>query len=234
MRIAAVGDVHCTAESEKEVRELIHEAASHGDVLALAGDLTNMGRVEEMEVLLRILQPVSIPIVAVVGNHDHESDQVETLVGMMTESGLHVLDGDIWEVDGVGFIGTKGFCGGFGHLAVQPFGERALKMFIRTSIDEAFRLESSLLKLQAEKRVALLHFAPIKETLRGESPELYAFLGSSLLADALDRHGVNMIFHGHAHNGSPSGFTKRGIPVYNVSMQVQRRFNGRGYGLFEL
>ena len=234
MRIAAVADLHCSAESARELKSLFYEAGQEAELLVLAGDLTNMGRVEEMQILLEMLRSVRVPIVAVAGNHDHESDQLDTLVAMMTESGIHVLDGSTCEVKGVGFVGTKGFCGGFGNLAVQPFGEQALKHFIRSSIDEAAHLENAITKMPTRPLVAVLHYAPIKQTLEGESPELFAFLGSSLLAAALDRHDVDLILHGHAHNGSLEGRTEGGIPVHNVCRFVQKRFTKRPYALIDI
>ena len=149
-------------------------------------------------------------------------------------AGILVLDGDVWEHDGVEFVGIKGFCGGFGGHRLQPFGERLLKTFIHHSIAEVVRLEAALGQLRGERRVAVLHYAPIAETLRGEHPEIYPFLGFSLLADALDRHGVNVIVHGHAHHGSPHGRTPGGIPVHNVSRQVLSREYQQAYLLFEI
>jgi uncharacterized protein len=233
MRVAAVADLHCTAGSQGEVIRALAGVESKADVLVVAGDLTNLGLVEEMQVLLDDLAPLSLPKVAVTGNHDHESGQVESLVGMMKEAGWHVLDGDAWELDGVGFVGTKGFCGGFGRHRLMPFGESLLKDFIQVSIDEAARLESALAGLRCRRRVAVLHYAPIAGTLVGEDPQIYPFLGYSLLAEGLDRHGVDLIVHGHAHDGSPEGTTPGGIPVRNVSQQVLRR-HGTAYAVFDI
>jgi Icc-related predicted phosphoesterase len=135
----------------------------------------------------------------------------------------------------VGFVGTKGFCGGFGSSLVQPFGEAALKKFIRTSIDEAANLESCITQLQGcEHKVVILHYAPIRETLEGEPPELFPFLGTSRLANAIDPHGADVILHGHAHQGSPSGKTPGNIPVYNVSRFVQMTHTGKPYCMIDL
>ncbi len=234
MRIAAIADLHCTTNSVGKVRKLLEDVEKEADLLILAGDLTNMGRLDEVEVLLDDLRLIPLPMVAVVGNHDHESDRLDELLRMLTESGIHMLDGDSCEIDGVGFVGAKGFCGGFGNLAVQPFGERALKSFIQSSIDEALLLEKALAKLDSAKRVGVLHYAPIKETLKGEEPELYPFLGSSLLGSALDRRGVDVIVHGHAHNGVLEGKTEKGIPVYNVCRFVQKRYGKRAYAIFDI
>ena len=234
MKVAAVADLHCTVGSQGEIRESLAGVESKADVLVVAGDLTNLGRVEEMQVLLDDLAPLSLPKVAVTGNHDHESGQVEALVGMMKNAGWHVLDGDAWELDGVGFVGTKGFCGGFGRHRLMPFGERLLKDFIQVSIDEAARLESALAGLRCSRRVAVLHYAPIAGTLVGEDPQIYPFLGYSLLAEGLDRHRVDLIVHGHAHDGSPEGTTPGGIPVRNVSQHVLRRHGHPSYAVFDI
>jgi len=222
VKIAAVADVHCTVNSRGHIRELLRDV-EEADVLVLAGDLTDVGKIEEMEVLMDELSHFSLPIIAVPGNHDHEADQTDLLVAMMEWSGIHVLDGASFNIDGIEFIGTKGFCGGFGHLLVQPFGEPALKAFINATIEEVLRFERLLRNVKADHKVAVMHYAPIKETLSGEEPELFPFLGTSLFADVLDAHKVDVVFHGHAHNGSPTGFTKHKIPVYNVSRFVLAR-----------
>jgi hypothetical protein len=222
MKIAAIGDIHCTVNSHGQIREMLRDV-EQADVLVLAGDLTDVGKAEEMEVLLEELEPFSMPIVAIPGNHDHEADQTDLLITMMKWRGIRVLDGSSCNIEGVEFIGTKGFCGGFGHLRVQPFGEPGLKTFINASIEEVMRMENVLKEVKADHKVVIMHYSPIRETLLGEEPELYPFLGTSLFADVLDAHGVDVIFHGHAHNGSPHGNTRHKIPVYNVSRFVLAR-----------
>lgn len=234
MRVAAIADLHCRAHSGGRMRQLLEGIEDEADVLVLAGDLTNLGLTEEMEVLLGDLQHFAMPKVVVLGNHDHESDQSELLVHMMESRGVEVLDAEVWEYRGVAFVGTKGFCGGFGRCRLQPFGESLLKTFINESVHEVVRLESALESIETDRRFAVLHYAPIAETLHGESPQIYPFLGFSLLADALDRHGVNVVVHGHAHHGSPEGTTAGGIPVHNVSRYVQSRHTGCPYRLFDV
>jgi Icc-related predicted phosphoesterase len=234
MRIAAIGDLHCRKESSGEIRHLLEGVEGEAEVLVLAGDLTDVGLIEEMEVLLQELDHLSIPIVAVAGNHDHEGDQVEILTNMMLSRGIHVLDGSACEINGVGFVGSKGFCGGFGELRIQPFGERVLKAFIEVTLGEVVNLEKALRQLKVSTKIGILHYSPVKETLEGEESELYPFLGASLLADAFDRHGARVIFHGHAHKGSPSGKTAGNIPVYNVSRFVSSRFGLRPYLCFDV
>ncbi|MFB3903094.1 MAG: metallophosphoesterase [Acidobacteriota bacterium] len=232
MRIAAIADLHCRVNSTLTL--LFEQLEERADLLILAGDLTDTGLPAEMSVLLDELRSFSVPILAVLGNHDHENDKAEELCSMLRDTGILVLEGNAIEIEGVGFIGTKGFCGGFGDRLVQPFGERAIKDFIRIAIDEALTLENAVTKLNTERKVAVLHYAPISQTLAGESPELFPFLGCSRLASALDRHGVDVILHGHAHHGSPEGRTPGGIPVYNVCRFVQQRCCNRAYMVFEV
>jgi Icc-related predicted phosphoesterase len=234
VRIAAIGDIHCRVNTQEQVREILDGVNRNADVLVLAGDLTDSGQPAEMEILISELTHLNIPLVAVLGNHDHESDKAEELENMLTKVGVFVLNGTIVKVDGIGFVGTKGFCGGFGKNFVQPFGERALKNFIQTSIDEAIQLENALAKLNCDHKVAVLHYAPIPETLEGEPLEIFPFLGSSRLANAIDRHGVDVIFHGHAHKGSPEGRTPGNIPVFNVCRYVQGQYTEKPYCLYTI
>jgi uncharacterized protein len=234
MRIAAIADLHCRVGEEETLRKILAEIDRDADVLVLAGDLTDNGLPAELEILLSELKKLPKPVVAVLGNHDHEGGHSEILTQMLDEAGVHILEGTAIEIDGVGFGGTKGFCGGFGSYLIQPFGESALKKFIKASIDEAVNLENALAKLNCEYKVAVLHYSPIKETLVGESSELFPFLGSSRLENALDRQNVNIAVHGHAHHGSPSGLTAGNVPVHNVSRFVQSQHNGKPYCVIEV
>ena len=234
MRIAAIGDLHYRADSTGLLQHLLPGIEGVADLLILAGDLTDSGQPAEMQVLLHDLKEIPLRIIAVLGNHDHESDQAERLAEMLRESGITVLEGNVVEIENVGFVGTKGFCGGFDNTLIQPFGERVLKAFIQEGIDEAVQLENALARLDCERKVAVLHYAPIKATLAGESPELFPMLGCSRLANAVDRHGADLILHGHAHHGSPEGRTPRGIPVYNICRFVLNRFTHSAYGVFNV
>lgn len=235
MKIVAIGDIHCRVETTDLIQKLLGELDHTMDALVLTGDLTDTGLPEEAEVLAQQLLPYDIPIISILGNHDHESGKADQITEVMRKAGVTMLDGTIYEVGPVGFVGTKGFCGGFDENLIQPFGEFALKTFIRTSIDETVTLENALTRLQhCEYKVALLHYAPIKATLIGEPPELYPFLGTSRLAEVIDRRGVNLILHGHAHHGSPFGRTPGQIPVHNVSRFVQMEHTGKPYCEIEL
>jgi len=188
--------------------------------LLLGGDLTNYGRPEEMEVLISQLLRLRLPIISVLGNHDYESGQVPELLRMLREVGIKTLDGEPYERDGVGFAGVKGFCGGFGRGELTAFGEPEIKSFVHSSMEQSLALERSLAQLRQERRVVLMHYAPIPETAAGEAREIFPFLGSSRLSDVCDRFGATVIFHGHAHHGALEGKTRGGIPVYNVALPL--------------
>jgi len=220
MRIAALANLHYSPQSYDRIREQMSRIRDDAELLVLAGDLTNFGRPQEMESLLTMLVRLRLPIVAVLGNHDYESGCQAELVRMMTDAGIKLLDGTAYERDGVGFAGTKGFPGGFGRGALTAFGEPEVKAFVQAAIDEALKLERAMSQLRTGKRVVVLHYAPIGDTIRGEAPEIYPYLGSSRLAEVIDRHGADVVFHGHAHHGSPDGKTTAGIPVHNVAMQI--------------
>lgn len=220
LRIAAVGDLHCAKTSQGKLAPIFEHAADRADVLLLAGDLTDYGQPEEAHVLARELAPVKMPTIAVLGNHDFESGQQDEVKRILVEGGIHVLDGDAHEIGGVGFAGVKGFAGGFGQRALGPWGENAIKTFVQESVDEALKLEAALARLRTPVKVVLLHYAPIEDTVRGEPPPIFPFLGSSRLEEPIDRYHAHAVFHGHAHSGSPDGRTKGGIPVYNVALPL--------------
>jgi hypothetical protein len=220
MRIAATADLHFSAQTQGLLKEQLGRVRDEADVLVLAGDLTNFGRPQEMEPLVNVLVRLRIPTIAVLGNHDYESGQEAELMRMMTAEGIKVLDGTGYERDGVGFAGTKGFIGGFGRGVLTAFGEPEVKAFVKVSIDEAMKLERAMSQLRAAKRVVVLHYAPISATVTGEAQEIYPYLGSSRLAEVVDRHGAELVVHGHAHHGSPDGKTTAGIPVHNVAITL--------------
>ena len=220
MRLAATADLHFAPQSATILREQFAKVRDEADLLIVAGDLTNYGRPEEMEPLLNTIVRLRIPTVAVLGNHDYESEQQVELMRMMTSEGIKVLDGSAYERDGVGFAGTKGFVGGFGRGALTAFGESEIKTFVRASIDEALKLERAMSQLRTAKRIVVLHYSPIAGTIEGEAPEIFPFLGSSRLAEVIDRHGADLVIHGHAHNGKLDGRTPGGIPVHNVAITL--------------
>jgi Icc-related predicted phosphoesterase len=221
VRIAALSDVHYAKTSQGHLQPLFAQISERADVVIIAGDLTDYGLAEEAKVLVRDLNTaLKIPVVAVLGNHDHESGEAEEVKSILMDAGVHVLDGDAVEIHGVGFAGVKGFAGGFGRGALGPWGEPAIKLFVQESVNEALKLESALARLQTEHRIALLHYSPIRETVEGEPVEIHPWLGSSRLEEPLRRFDVSAVVHGHAHRGAAEGKTSTGIPVYNVAMSV--------------
>jgi Icc-related predicted phosphoesterase len=224
IRIAAVGDLHCGKTSQGAYQALFSSIAERADVVLLCGDLTDYGLPEEARVLARELAPaLKVPVLAVLGNHDHESGHAQEVTDILREAGVKMLDGDAVEVCGVGFAGVKGFCGGFGRRTLAPWGEHSIKAFVHEALEEALKLESALAKLRTPRRVALLHYAPIEATVEGEPREIYPFLGSSRLEEPLNRFKASAIFHGHAHHGAPEGRTSAGAPVYNVAWPLLKR-----------
>src|SRR5215471_5114472 len=198
MRIAATADLHFTPARFQALHDQMNRVREEADVFVLAGDLTNYGRPEEMEPLLNVLVRLRLPIVAVLGNHDYESGREGDLMRMLSQEGIKVLDGSAYERDGVGFAGTKGFVGGFGRGVLTAFGEPEIKQFVKYALDESLKLERGLAQLRAGKRVVVLHYSPIAATVQGERPEIYPFLGTSRLAEVIDRHGADLVLHGHA------------------------------------
>jgi len=223
IRFAAVGDLHCTKGSAGTLRGLFAEAAKAADALLLCGDLTDYGLAEEAKVLADELSVVSVPIVAVLGNHDFESGTPEEVTRILGTVGVKVLDGEALEVHGVGIAGAKGFCGGFGRGALGPWGETAIKHFVQEALHETMKLESALAKLRTPHRLALLHYAPIVGTVEGEPVDIFPFLGSSRLEEPLLRYPVDAVFHGHAHRGTLEARTINGVPVYNVAKPLLAR-----------
>ena len=235
MRIAAIGDLHFAHQGYDRFREQMSHVRDEADVLILAGDLTNFGELREMESLINALVRLRIATVAVLGNHDYESGHAGELMKMMTDQGVKVLDGTGYERDGVGFAGAKGFGGGFGRGALTAFGEPEVKAFVQGAIDESLKLERALSQLRTPKRVVVLHYSPVVATVAGEPPEIYPYLGSSRLAEVIDRHGADLVVHGHAHSGSAEGKTTAGCPVYNVAMGLNlAQTPGRVYRVFEV
>ncbi len=223
VRVAAVADLHRDKSDIASFHDLFSHAEEEAEVLLLCGDLTDYGLPEEAKQLAAELVQVKIPIVAVLGNHDHEAGQSEAIAQILIDAGVKVLDGQSYQLGDVGIAGAKGFAGGFGMHTLEPFGEAAIKHFVQEALDESMKLELALSRLRTECRIAVLHYAPIAETVLGEPLEIYPFLGSSRLEEPLNRYHVTAVFHGHAHRGALEGRTREGIPVYNVSMPLLRR-----------
>jgi Icc-related predicted phosphoesterase len=224
VRIAALGDIHLGGKGlEAPLQMLFSQVSEHADILVLCGDITDRGDPEEARQMAKALATVGLPMIAVLGNHDYEYGKVAEVTRILCDAGVRVLDGDAHEVLGIGFAGAKGFAGGFGRGALGPWGEPLIKQFVREAVDEALKLETALSRLRTPRKVALLHYAPIAATVEGEPREIYPYLGSSRLEEPLTRYPVDVVFHGHAHHGTPEGRTLGDVPVYNVSMMLLQR-----------
>ena len=224
IRVAALGDPHAGVDSAGLLRPALDDVADRADILLVAGDLTRHGDPEEAAVLADELRDVGVPTVAVLGNHDHHADQPDLVRKVMEEAGVVVLEGEsaVFDVAGstVGVAGAKGFGGGFAGACATEFGEPELKAFVRHTRDIAERLGDALAGLRADVRLVVLHFSPVEETLVGERLEIWPFLGSYLLGEAVDRSGADLVVHGHAHAGSERGTTPGGVAVRNVAQPV--------------
>jgi Icc-related predicted phosphoesterase len=232
IRVAAVGDVHVGIDSAGRLAPRLHGLADHADLFLLAGDLTHRGRPEQAQVQAEELRGGGDPTGAVLGNHDYHSDEQDAVIEVLEDAGIRVLEGSavVVEVRGrrVGIAGSKGFGGGFAGASASDFGEPEMKAFVGHTRTLAGRLERALGGLRADRKLALLHYSPVAETLAGEPREIHAFLGSYLLAEAVDRAGADLVLHGHAHRGSRDGTTPGGVPVRNVAAPVI----GRAYEVF--
>ncbi len=239
-RIAAVGDLHFGRESAGTLRAAFEALPDRADLLLLAGDFTRHGDPEEAAVFARELAGIPIDKVAVLGNHDYHLDAQARIRALLEDIGVCVLEGECvtLSVGGVRVAvgGTKGFGGGFAGACGSDFGEPEMKAFVRHTKGIARRLEEVLADMNGDVRVALMHYSPVAGTLEGERLEIYPFLGSYLLAEAVDRAGADLIVHGHAHAGSERGVTPGGVAVRNVACSVIEppyrvfvRADGRGW-----
>ncbi|WP_378730969.1 metallophosphoesterase [Nocardia brasiliensis] len=234
MRIAAVGDVHLGAESGGQLRPALRELPERADVLLLAGDLTRHGTLDEAQVVATEFADLGVPVVAVLGNHDHHSDLEDDIAKLLTDHGITVLEGTAvtFDIDGqtLGVAGTKGFGGGFAGKCASIFGERLMREFAGHTVDLADSLGSALAELSTDMTVVLTHYSPVSDTLHGEPREIYPFLGSYLLGEVIDEHGAELALHGHAHAGAERGTTPGGTRVRNVAQPVIRA----AYAVYEL
>jgi Icc-related predicted phosphoesterase len=230
--VAAIGDLH-VKDGQSGLRELFAEISSKADVLVLTGDLTDVGTPREAEFLAADLRSCSIPVVGVLGNHDYECGHVEEVKSALKGAGLHLLDGQACEIDGVAFVGVKGFAGGFGRRMLGSFGEGAVKSFVAEAMSESMRLENAMRTVASDRAMVVLHYAPVVDTIEGEPLEIFPFLGCSRLAETIDRFKVKAVVHGHAHRGRYEGRTPRGTPVYNVAFGIEKP-TGRPYALIEM
>lgn len=234
MKVAALGDIHVHETAVNKYKELFRHISGVADVMVLCGDITDLGKPKEAEVLAEELSAFTIPVVGVLGNHDYESGK-EKEVKKILSSYMKFLDDEPVEINGIGFVGTKGFGGGFGRYMLSSFGEDAMKKFVRESVGEALHLESLLGRLHTEKKVVALHYSPIVDTVKGEPIDIFPYLGSSRLEDSIDHFDVSLVLHGHAHFGSYAGKTRNGTPVHNVAYPLMQKTKPKeSFGLFEV
>ena len=223
-RIAAIGDLHIRETDKGKWADCFKEISKQADVLVICGDLTDTGDEGEAQLLAEELKSCAIPVVGVLGNHDYEKGRHKLIRQMIQNEHVHILDGEAVVIEGVGFAGVKGFGGGFDGHMLSMFGEGAMKAFVQEAVDEALYLDRALARLDQEyeniKKIAILHYSPIKETVIGEPEQIYPFLGSSRLAEPLSRRKVSAAFHGHAHAGQLEGQTPEGVKVFNVAKPI--------------
>lgn len=227
VRIAAVSDIHVRDTDKGKWVDFFKRVSHDARVLIICGDLTDTGDENEAQVLAEELKACTIPIVAVLGNHDYEKGRHKLIRSILQKEGMHVLDGEAVILEGVGFAGVKGFGGGFDNHMLSMFGEGAMKAFVQEAVDEALHLDRALARLDAEqegiKKIVLMHYSPIKETVKGEPEAIYPFLGSSRLADPLTRRKVLAAFHGHAHIGTLEGSVNGTVKVFNVAKHILQK-----------
>lgn len=224
VRVAAVGDIHVRTADKGKWSAYFQKISENADILAICGDLTDTGDESEAEILAEELKWCHIPVVAVLGNHDHEKSRHKLIRQIMEQAKVHMLDGEAVVIKDVGFAGIKGFGGGFDRYMLSMFGEQAMKAFVQEAVNEALHLDRALAKLEQEnsniKKIALMHYAPIKDTIKGEPEVIFPFLGSSRLAEPLNKRQVVAAFHGHAHAGILEGATADGTRIYNVALPI--------------
>lgn len=236
--VAALGDIHLDRDLAGHLRPCLEEAARSADILLVAGDLTRHGTIDEASVVADELEGLPVPVVCVLGNHDYHSDQQDAVRAKLEDAGIVVLEGETFTMDvatngghtSVGIAGAKGFGIGFAGRSASDFGEPEMKIFARYAKRSAASLRAALESLDTDIRIAMTHYAPVEDTLRGEAPEIWPFLGSYLLAEAADTAGADLYVHGHAHAGTEHGMTAGGIRVRNVALPVLRR----PYALYRL
>ncbi|WP_256001949.1 MULTISPECIES: metallophosphoesterase family protein [Pedobacter] len=227
IKIAAVADIHVREGDKGRWADCFKEISAQADVLIIAGDLTDTGDEHEAQVLAEELKSCSIPVLGVLGNHDYEKGRHKLIRQALQNASMTILDGEAIVIKGVGFAGVKGFGGGFDNYMLSMFGEQAMKDFVQEAVNEALHLDRALARLDGEndniKKVAIMHYAPIQETVKGEPEVIFPFLGSSRLAEPLTRRNVVAAFHGHAHAGQIEGTAPGGVKVYNVALPILQK-----------
>jgi Icc-related predicted phosphoesterase len=239
IRIAAVGDIHVRQMDTGKWSAYFARISDQADILLICGDLTDTGDEVEATILAEELKACKIPVVAVLGNHDHEKEKQKQIRHIMQSAQVHMLDGEGVVINGIGFAGVKGFGGGFDKHMLSMFGEAAMKAFVQETVDEVLRLDRALASLDTGHenipKIAVMHYAPIRDTIIGEPEVIYPFLGSSRLAEPLARRQVLAAFHGHAHAGVLEGVTGNGVKIFNVALPILYKHGyEHGFYIFEV
>lgn len=237
IRIAAVGDLHVRDTDKGKWSDYFKDVSKKADVLIICGDLTDTGDEAEAQILHDELKSCTIPVVAVLGNHDFEKGRQKLIRQIIQQENIHILDGEAVVIDDIGFAGVKGFGGGFDNYMLSMFGEESMKAFVQEAVNEALHLERALTRLDAShkdiQKIAIFHYSPISATVTGEPEAIYPFLGCSRLAEPLSRIKVAAAFHGHAHTGTLAGETTGGTKVFNVARPILMQA-GIPFFLYEL
>jgi Icc-related predicted phosphoesterase len=233
IRVAAAGDIHCDPLERERVELAFDRIADQADIVLLAGDLTTHGQLEQAQVLADVCREFPLPVVAVLGNHDWHSDRTAELTELLTGAGVTVLDRavTVQSVKGVsvGIVGVKGFMGGFGGQMAN-FGEPLVRACYAEVTQDVDALNRGLEQVAAAQiKIVLLHYAPISDTLVGEPPGIWAFLGSERMAAPIAHHRPDLVLHGHSHGGTFEGCIGD-VPVYNVAVHVI----GKDFWVFDL
>lgn len=226
-RIAAVADIHVKATDKGVWTDYFREISKRADIFLIGGDLTYTGDEVEAQVLSEELKSCNIPVVVVLGNHDHEKGRQKMIRHVIQNENVHVLEGEFVVIGDVGIAGVKGFGGGFDNHMLSLFGEEAMKEFVKEAVNETLSLDRALKRLGEEheekKKIVLMHYAPIRSTVVGEPEEVFPFLGCSRLEEPLTRNEIVAVFHGHAHKGFHEGTTHNGVKVYNVAWPILQK-----------
>jgi Icc-related predicted phosphoesterase len=234
VRIAAAGDVHASEATRERLAESFAQVEREVDLVLLAGDLTAQGEPDQAQVLAAAASGSSVPIYAVLGNHDLHSGRGGEVASVLSAAGVHVLEREtvIIELGGqeIGIVGTKGFVGGFTGSQLPDFGEPLLRKVYAETSDEAEAIRRGLQEIaHCSIRIVLLHYAPTSDTLHGEPEGIWTYLGSDRLAAPIAEYRPDVVLHGHAHSGSFEGAIGT-VPVYNVAVHV----TGRDFYVFDL
>jgi Icc-related predicted phosphoesterase len=235
MKIAAISDIHIKKTDKGRLVELFQTVSENADVLLICGDLTDNGFLEEAQNIAEDAKSATIPILAVLGNHDYENNLQNEIKETLTISNISVLENESKKIKDVEFFGLKGYCGGFDQHMLASWGETSTKNFVNESVSDSLKLDSILSHSQENKKVVLMHYSPISQTVEGEPKEIYPFLGSSRYEEVINRRVVNVVFHGHAHKGTLQGKTKTDIPVFNVCHSlIYENLDQKKYFLYEI